>query len=93
MCVPTSSAQRSWRDPVAGSFAEVLIVPIRPRREAGGGVSPRSDRTTAQVYQSWHVELGRDLLKPCGGGREDAAKPAAAAQRLEPGDPAVGRAP
>ena len=36
------------------------------RREAGGGASLRSGRTTAQVFQSWHLELGRELLKPGG---------------------------
>ena len=91
--VLTSSAQRCWRELPGGRRR--LCTSARPfNREAGdSGVSPRSGRTTAEVYQSWHLELGRDLLKPCGGGREDVAKPAAAAQRLEPGGPSVGRAP
>src|SRR5262249_44201885 len=56
-------------------------------------VSQRFDRTTAQVHQSWRVQLGRGFLKPCGGERKDAAKPTAAAPPLELGTPSIGRAP
>ena len=64
----------------------------RTARRVTADVSPRSGRTTAEVYQSRHLELGRNLLKPCGCRREDAAEPAAVAQRFEPGPPPVGRA-
>ncbi len=58
---------------------------------AAGG-SRRSGWTTEEIEQSSHVELGRELIKFCRGRREDAAKPAAAAQLFESGAPPVGRA-